>query len=91
MTLPSVGADRSLCQEGRDVTDRVRTVELGQFEDGNAHLIAQRLEDVGIVWWSKTSGRLARTLFAGDWGIRLFVDESRLEEATALAREVLDP
>lgn len=66
-----------------------RTVELGQFEDDNAHVIAQRLEDAGIVWWAKSSGRLVRTLFAGDWGTRLFVDEARLEDARAIAREVL--
>jgi hypothetical protein len=73
------------------VTDRVRTVMLGQFEDDNAHAVAQRLEDAGIVWWSKSTGRLARTLFAGDWGTRLFVDEQRLEQAQAIARDVLEP
>ena len=72
------------------MTDRVRTVELGQFEDERAEVVAQRLEDVGIVWWSKTSGRLARTLFAGDWGTRIFVDRSRLEEAQRIAAEALD-
>lgn len=72
------------------MSDRVRTVELGQFEDDNAHVVAQRLEDAGIVWWSKSTGRLARTLFAGDWGTRLFVDRSRLDEAQAIAREVLE-
>ncbi len=72
------------------MSERLRTVELGQFEDDNAHAIAQRLEDAEIVWWSKGSGRLVRTLFAGDWGTRLFVDEARLEEAQAIAREVLE-
>ncbi len=72
------------------MTDRVRTVELGQFEDERAEVVAQRLEDVGIVWWSKTSGRLARTLFAGDWGTRIFVDRSRLEEAQRIAAEALE-
>jgi len=71
------------------VSDRIRTVELGQFEDDNAHAVAQQLEEAGIVWWSKTSGRFARTLFAGDWGTRLFVDEARLGEAQAIAREIL--
>lgn len=72
------------------MTDRVRTVLLGQFEDDNAHEVAQRLDDAQIVWWSKSSGRFARTLFAGDWGTRLFVDEARLDEAQAIARDVLE-
>ncbi len=72
------------------MSDRVRTVELGQFEDDNAHAIAQALEDAGIVWWSKGTGRLARTLFAGDWGTRLFVDRDRLDEARRIAAEHLE-
>jgi uncharacterized LabA/DUF88 family protein len=67
----------------------VRTVELGQFTDENADTIAARLEDAGIVWWFKQSGRWGRTLFLGDWGTRLYVDATRLDEAKALAAEVL--
>lgn len=67
----------------------VRTVELGQFTDENADTIAGRLEAAGIVWWFKQSGRWGRTLFLGDWGTRLYVDRSRLDEAKALAAEVL--
>jgi hypothetical protein len=67
----------------------VRTVELGQFTDENADTIAGRLEGAGIVWWYKQSGRWGRTLFLGDWGTRLYVDASRLEEARTLAAEVL--
>ena len=69
--------------------DRVRTVELGQFVEDNAQQIAERLEQAGIVWWHKSSGRFTRILFAGEWGVRLFVDAERLEEARTLAREVL--
>ena len=71
--------------------DDVRTVELGQFTDENAELIAERLEGAAIVWYAKSSGRFGRLLFAGDWGVRLFVDQDRLEEARALAAEILDP
>ncbi|MEX1179039.1 MAG: hypothetical protein WEB09_11315 [Nitriliruptor sp.] len=67
----------------------IRTVELGQFTDENADRIAGLLEEAGIVWWFKQSGRWGRTLFLGDWGTRLYVDASRLDEARALAGRVL--
>lgn len=71
------------------VNDKVRTVELGQFEDDNAQLIAAALKEAGIVWWSKGSGRFARMLFAGEWGTRLYVDAARLDEARQLAADIL--
>jgi len=72
------------------VSDRVRTVELGQFEDDNAHRIAEHLEAAGIVWWSKSSGRFTRFVSAADWGTRLFVDVERIDEARRLAEETLE-
>lgn len=68
--------------------DDVLTVELGQFTDGNAELIAGRLEEARIVWYAKSSGRFGRLVFAADWGVRLFVDQNRLDEARRLAAEV---
>lgn len=65
---------------------RVATVYLGQFTEQHAEAIAKALEEAGIVWWQKQSGRLTKVLFAGDWGVRLFVDEARLEEAREIAR-----
>lgn len=67
---------------------QVTTVQLGQFTDENAERIAARLEEAGINWWHKSTGQITRFFFAGDWGIRLFVDEDRLEEAVQIAREV---
>jgi hypothetical protein len=72
------------------VSEEIRTVELGQFTDENAEAIAGRLERAGIVWWHKRSGRFTRVLFAGDWGVRLYVDRQRLDEARRLASEVVD-
>ena len=66
----------------------VATVYLGQYTDEHAEAIAKELEETGIVWWYKKSGRLTRTLFAGDWGVRLFVEETRLDEARAIAEKV---
>jgi hypothetical protein len=71
------------------MADQVRTTELGQFTDDNAERIAAVLEDAGIVWWHKGSGRLTRILFAGDWGVRIFVDEARVDEARALAADII--
>jgi hypothetical protein len=68
----------------------VRTTLLGQFTDDHAEVIAERLHGAGIVFWVKVSGRFTRVLFAGDWGVRIFVDEARSEEAVAIAREVTD-
>ncbi len=68
---------------------RPRTVQLGQFTEDNAEAIAGRLERAGIVWWHKSHGRFVQVLSAADWGVRLFVEADRLEEARELAREVV--
>lgn len=68
----------------------VETVLLGQFTEEHAEAVIERLEAAGIVWWVKRTGGLARVLFAGDWGVRVFVDDRRAEDATAIAREVLE-
>ncbi|MEX2324638.1 MAG: hypothetical protein WD576_02710 [Nitriliruptoraceae bacterium] len=65
--------------------DDVRTRLLGQFEDDVAYVISEQLSARGIVWWEKRSGGVARLLFAGDWGVRLFVDDKRWEEARQIA------
>jgi len=71
------------------MTDKsVTTAYLGQYTDEHAEAIAGALEEAGIVWWHKKASRLTRTLFAGDWGVRLFVDEQRLDEAKAIAEKV---
>jgi hypothetical protein len=67
-----------------------RTVELGQFTDENAERIAAALHEAGIPWWHKGSGRFTRLFSAGDWGVRLFVDGTRLDEARELAQQALD-
>ena len=66
--------------------ERVSTVYLGQFSEERAERIAKALDEAGIVWWQKGSGRLTRFLFMGDWGVRLFVDRARLPEAQEIAR-----
>ena len=69
------------------MAERVSTVYLGQYTEAHAEAIAKALEDAGIVWWQKGAGRVAKILFAGDWGVRLFVDEKRLDEAREIAKE----
>ena len=65
---------------------RISTVHLGQFTHEHANEIAGRLEKAGIVWWYKQPG-----YFSSIWekGVRLFVDELRLQDAQAIARDVL--
>ena len=65
-----------------------RTVYLGQYSEDHAEAIAGELEEAGIVWWYKRSAGLARLVFADAWGVRLFVDATRLEEAKAIARRI---
>lgn len=67
------------------MSDGVETVYLGQFEHDNAEAIAAALEEAGIVWWHKAHGRLAGMLFAGDWGVRMFVERDRETEARDIA------
>lgn len=68
------------------MTDRIRTVHLGQFTHEHAEAIAGELERARIAWWYKAPG-----LFSQIWehGVRLFVDRERLEEARAIAERVL--
>jgi hypothetical protein len=68
-----VSADKSL-----------RTAYLGQFVHENAERIAGALEEAGIAWTYKQFGRLTKFFFAGDWGVRIYVDASRVEEAAAI-------
>jgi Putative prokaryotic signal transducing protein len=68
-------------------SEKVSTVYLGQYTEAHAEAIVKALEDAGITWWQKGAGRVAKILFAGDWGVRLFVDEKRIDEARAIAKE----
>ncbi len=64
----------------------ITTVHLGQFTRETANEIAGELEARGITWWYKAPG-----LFSQIWeyGVRLFVDKARLEEAKAVAEEIV--
>jgi len=68
------------------VTDDVRTVYLGQYTHEHADAIAGELEAAGIVWWYKAPGFLSQIW---EYGVRLFVDRDRLEDARAVAERVL--
>jgi hypothetical protein len=64
----------------------VITVHLGQFTRETANAIAGELEEAGIVWWYKEPGWLSSLW---EFGVRLFVDRSRLEEARTIAERVV--
>lgn len=65
----------------------MKTVQLGQFTNEHANSIAEGLEKAGITWWYKQPG-----FFSSIWekGTRLYVDESRLDDAREVARRVLE-
>lgn len=63
------------------------TVYLGNFSWETANRIAAALEEAGIVWWCKNPGTWTRVLFA-EWGVRMFVDRTRLDEAREIARRL---
>ena len=69
------------------MTKGIRTVQLGQFTDEHANDIAGELEKAGITWWYKQPG-----YFSSIWekGTRLFVDDTRLDEAQAIAKRILE-
>ena len=67
------------------------SVYLGQFTWEHSNLVAEQLEKAGIAWSYKQAGAITRLLFAGDWGVRLFVEKERLEEARQIAAAVPEP
>ena len=64
---------------------------LGQFTWEHSNAIAEQLEKAGIAWSYKQAGAITRVLFAGDWGVRLFVEKERLEDAQRIAASVPEP
>jgi hypothetical protein len=66
--------------------DRVTTVHLGQYTRETANEIAGELEKAGIVWWYKEPGWLSQVW---EYGVRLFVDRTRLPEAKAIAERIV--
>ena len=69
------------------MTEYVKSAYLGQFTDEVANMIAGELEGVEIAWSYKQAGRFTRIFFMGEWGTRLFVDASRLDEAKRIRPE----
>lgn len=65
-----------------------RSVYLGQFTDENAERVLDALDDAGIAARTKSSGRFTRIVFAGDWGVRIFVPEDRLADARELVQGI---
>jgi hypothetical protein len=63
----------------------ITTVHLGQFTRETANAIAGCLEKAGIVWWYKEPGYLSQVW---EFGVRLFVDRDRLQEAEQIAERV---
>ena len=67
------------------MSDRVSTVHLGQYSRETANVIAGELEEAGIVWWYKEPGAIASVW---EYGVRIFVDKTRLVEAKAIAERI---
>jgi hypothetical protein len=66
--------------------ERVTTVHLGQYTRETANEIAGKLEEAGIIWWYKEPGWLSQVW---EYGVRLFVDKTRLAEAKAIAERIV--
>ena len=67
------------------------SVYLGQFTWEHSNAIAEQLERAGIAWSYKQAGMITRVLSAGDWGVRLFVEKERLDDARRIAASVPEP
>lgn len=66
----------------------VRTVHLGAFTQPHAILIAEELDERGIVWWSKNPGFFSR-IWEFD-SVHVFVDRAKLEDAKEIAAQILE-
>lgn len=66
-------------------SQRIITVHLGQFDRVTANEIAGELEKAEIVWWYKEPGFFSQIW---EFGVRLFVDRARLDEAREIVRRV---
>ena len=64
----------------------LRTVHLGQFTRESANEIAGKLEEAEISWWYKEPGFFSKIW---EYGVRMFVDETRLEDSKKIAAEVV--
>lgn len=71
---------------GERRSDKVSTVHLGQYSRPTANEIAGLLEKAGIVWWYKEPGYISQVW---EFGVRLFVDRARLDEARDIAERVV--
>jgi hypothetical protein len=61
---------------------------LGQFTEENADRVAAALDEAKISWSAKQSGSFMQTIFAADWGVRLFVDDVDADGAFAIATTI---
>lgn len=73
--------------DGGMTSGDITTVQLGQYSREEANEIAGELEKAEIAWWYKAPG-----FFSSLWeyGVRLFVDRERLDEAASIARRVTE-
>ena len=67
---------------------KVSTVYLGEFTHEHANAIAGELERADIVWWYKQPGYISAVW---EYGVRLFVDRERLDEAKEIVGRVVGP
>ncbi len=65
--------------------ESITTVHLGQYTRETANEIAGELEAAGIVWWYKEPGYISQVW---EFGVRLFVDRTRLAEAQSIADRI---
>ena len=63
----------------------VTTVYLGQFTREHANAIAGQLEERHITWWYKEPGFFSQIW---EYGVRVFVDKARLDEARQIAADI---
>jgi len=63
-----------------------RTVHLGEFSPENTERIMRALDAAGIACWTKEPGFLTKL-----WqlGVEVFVDRERIDEARAIAQEII--
>lgn len=68
-----------------------RYVLLGQFLDENAARISDALHDAAVRHYTTRASAVTQTLFMGEWGVRIFVEQAQHDHAHAIVAAVVDP
>ena len=71
-------------------TRKERYVLLGQYLEENAEAVAEALAAAEIRHYTTRASAITQTLFMGEWGVRIFVEQQDKDRAATIARGIVD-